>query len=71
MGVLRLYHALFLSRVWLGNQAALDFYLRRGYDLLNASELRKDFAADRRGRPVQLLGRTFYLAANLPEEPAG
>jgi len=60
--------ALFLSRVWLGNRAALDFYLRRGYDLLNTIELRKDFSADRRGRPVRLLGRTLYLAANVPEE---
>lgn len=60
--------ALFLSRVWLGNQAALDFYLRRGYDLLNTIELRKDFTADRRGRPVRLLGRTLYLAADLPAE---
>ncbi len=60
--------ALFLSKVWLGNLSALDFYLQRGYDLLNTIELRKDFGANRRGRAVSIVGRTMYLGDNVPEE---
>lgn len=60
--------ALFLSQVWPGNLRALDFYIAQGYDLLNTIELRKDFQEDRRGRPISFLGRTLYLARNVPQE---
>jgi ribosomal protein S18 acetylase RimI-like enzyme len=56
----------FLSMVWPGNQGALDFYRRHGYDLLNTFELRKGLDEDRRGREIEFLGRRFYLSDSLP-----
>lgn len=59
MGILRPYRS--------GDFAVLPLLVKD----LNLIELREDFTADRRGRPVRFLGRTLYLAANLPEETAG
>lgn len=61
---------LFLSMVSPANTGALDFYRRRGYDLINTLELRKGLTADRRGRAVEFLGRRFHLGANVPAPPS-
>jgi hypothetical protein len=56
----------FLSMVWPGNQGAIDFYRRHGYDLLNTFELRKGLDEDRRGREIEFLERRFYLSDSVP-----
>ncbi|MCK4304688.1 MAG: GNAT family N-acetyltransferase, partial [Candidatus Eisenbacteria sp.] len=59
----------FLSMVWPGNPAAIDFYRGLGYDLINTIELRKGLASDRRGREVKFLGRQFHLGKSVPSGP--
>jgi ribosomal protein S18 acetylase RimI-like enzyme len=51
---------LFLSMVRPGNPAAIEFYRRQGYDVLNTFELRKGLRRDRRGREIEFLGRRFF-----------
>ncbi len=53
---------LFLSMVWPGNPAAIDFYRHQGYDVLNTFELRKGLRRDRRGREIEFLGSRFFLS---------
>jgi RimJ/RimL family protein N-acetyltransferase len=57
---------LFLSMVWPGNRAAIDFYCRHGYDLINTVELRKGLREDRRGGGIDFLDRRFHLAQSVP-----
>lgn len=61
---------IFLSMVWPGNPGAIDFYRRRGYDVLNTFELRKGLDRDRRGREILFLGRRFYLGESVPGDLA-
>jgi RimJ/RimL family protein N-acetyltransferase/ribosomal protein S18 acetylase RimI-like enzyme len=61
---------IFLSMVWPGNPDAIDFYRRRGYDVLNTFELRKGLDRDRRGREIRFLGRRFCLGESVPGDLA-
>ena len=58
---------LFLNMVWPGNRGAIDFYRRRGYDLINSIELRKGLCKDRRGQQIEFLARSFHLLDSVPQ----
>ena len=47
--------------VYVGNQSAIDFYYKNGYDILNMIEVRKDFKRKSMEKKIDLLGHEFYL----------
>ncbi len=58
----------FLSTLWPGNLAAVDFYRRCGYNVINTIELRKGLREDRGGRSVRFLKRGFRLGKSVPDD---